>query len=34
MFGWLLVGRIDAAKDSEILTIPHEATVLRRQVTP
>jgi putative transposase len=34
VFGWLLLlARSDAAKDVEILTLRHEVTVLRRQVT-
>ena len=32
MFGWLaLLARSDAAKDVEILVLPHEVAVVRRQ---
>ena len=33
VFGWLvLLGRSQASKDSEIMVVRHEVTVLRRQV--
>jgi len=35
VFGWMVVlARSDAAKDTEILVLQHEAAVLRRQAAP
>ena len=33
VFGWLVLGRGQASKNTEIMVLRHEVTVLRRQVT-